>query len=154
MERTRKGAATSDTDLRHREAHISPAWHAEGSLRFAVCVSATEVAAPLRPLCFEAFSSTYSWVVMPNHLHALFSMIGASTLAKVSQSWTGASSREINRILGRSGTFWQKDYFDRMVRTSEHFWRCVRYIRKNPVNLPFGSFPFREADWVTRALDL
>ncbi len=101
----------------------------------------------------ETLCALHSWVVMPNHIHALFSLNRAATLPELTKKWKGASSREINRDLGRTGTFWQKDYFDRLVRTSEHFWRCARYIRKNPANLPAGNFLLWEADWVAKALD-
>lgn len=35
-------------------------------------------------------------------------------------------------MLGTSGAFWQKDYFDRLARHQDHFANCVRYIRGNP----------------------
>jgi hypothetical protein len=96
----------------------------------------------------------HGWVVMPNHVHALFSLLGNATLPELLHSWKSFTSKEINRALGRTGTFWQKDYFDRMVRTTEHFWRCARYIRKNPAQLSAGSFLLWEADWVAKSLDL
>lgn len=125
--------------------------HGECVLRRPECAGAVRdvVAKSEGELC-----NLHSWVVMPNHIHALFSLIGSVTLSELTKFWKGASSREINRTLGRSGTFWQKDYFDRMVRTTEHFWRCARYIRKNPGHLSPGSFLLWEADWVAKALDL
>jgi putative transposase len=95
----------------------------------------------------------HAWVVMPNHVHTLFSLIENATLPALIHSWKSYTSKEINRILGRSGTFWQKDYFDRLVRTGEHFWRCARYIRRNPANLAPVSFLLWQADWVSNALD-
>lgn len=74
-----------------------------------------------------------AWVIMPNHVHVLFVLNGACPLEKVMQNWKRRSAREINMVLRRSGTFWQKDYFDRLVRDQDHFANCVRYIRHNPI---------------------
>jgi REP element-mobilizing transposase RayT len=72
-----------------------------------------------------------AWVVMPNHVHVLFSVIAPWKLAQVIHSWKSYSSKAINAKTGKTGTFWQKDYFDRLIRDSAHLARCVRYIRRN-----------------------
>ena len=74
----------------------------------------------------------HSWVVMPNHVHLLVSLREGQTLDGLMQSWKGFTSRAINRLLGRSGALWQKDYYDRLIRNAEHFWNCANYIRNNP----------------------
>jgi len=71
-------------------------------------------------------------VVMPNHVHALFVQNPAWPLEKLIRSWKGFTARRINALVGRSGGFWQRDYFDRLVRDEKHFVNCVRYIRRNP----------------------
>ena len=53
-------------------------------------------------------------------------------LEKLIRGWKGFTARQINKLLGRSGNFWQRDYFDRLVRDEKHFANCVRYIRRNP----------------------
>ncbi len=73
-----------------------------------------------------------SWVVMPNHVHALFVLRETEKLEGLLHSWKTWTARLINIHLGRSGTLWQKDYFDRLIRDDQHFHRCVRYIRRNP----------------------
>jgi ribosomal protein L16/L10AE len=47
--------------------------------------------------------------------------------------------REINKLLARSGSLWQRDYFDRLVRDKKHFGTCVRYIRRNPKKARLGE---------------
>jgi REP element-mobilizing transposase RayT len=74
-----------------------------------------------------------SSVVMPNHMHALFVQNPDWPLEKLLRSWKSFTSRKINSLLGRKGSFWQPDYFDRLVRDHQHFANCVRYIRRNPV---------------------
>ena len=73
-----------------------------------------------------------SAVVMPNHVHALFVQNPEWPLEKLIRSWKGFTARRINRLVGRSGGLWQRDYYDRLVRDEEHFANCVRYIRRNP----------------------
>lgn len=88
------------------------------------------------------------WVVMPNHLHVILVLHPEASLEKESSSWKSWTTRKINALTGRSGTRWQKDYFDRLVRDTGHFGNCVRYIRKNPVKagLQPGEFLLWESD--------
>jgi putative transposase len=89
-----------------------------------------------------------SFVVMPNHVHALFVQNPEWPLEKLTQSWKRFSASQINKILGRSGSLWQRDYFDRLVRDEKHFANCVRYIRRNPekAGLSEGEFVLWESE--------
>ncbi|MEX2607669.1 MAG: type I restriction endonuclease, partial [Kiritimatiellia bacterium] len=70
--------------------------------------------------------------VMPNHVHVLFRLLPGESLDKVLQSWKGISSRRINQHIGKSGTLWQADYWDRLIRSEKHFWKVRNYILENP----------------------
>jgi putative transposase len=83
-----------------------------------------------------------SFVVMPNHVHALFVQNPVWPLEKLLRSWKGFTARQINKLLERSGNFWQRDYFDRLVRDETHFANCVRYIRRNPEKACLGKNQF------------
>ena len=69
-------------------------------------------------------------------------------LEKLIRSWKGFTARQINKLLGRSGGFWQRDYFDRLIRDEKHFGNCVRYIRRNPekTRLNAGEFVLWESE--------
>jgi len=73
-----------------------------------------------------------SCVVMPNHVHALFVQNPNWPLEKLVRSWKSFTSRRINSLVTRTGSLWQRDYFDRLVRDEKHFVNCIRYIRRNP----------------------
>jgi putative transposase len=73
-----------------------------------------------------------SSIVMPNHVHVLFVQNGEYSLEQLIRSWKTFSARKINLLLGRSGSVWQRDYFDRLVRDETHLANCVRYIWRNP----------------------
>ncbi len=81
----------------------------------------------------------YSWVIMPNHVHILTRIYEDSRLSKTIQFWKGASSRSINKRLGRSGKFWEDLYMDTIIRDYSHFTNCLRYIRNNPVKAGLGT---------------
>lgn len=89
-----------------------------------------------------------SSVVMPNHVHALLVQNPTHPLEELLRSWKTFSSRTINQLLGRSGTLWQRSYFDRLVRDEKHFRNCVRYIRRNPerAHLIAGKYILYESD--------
>jgi REP element-mobilizing transposase RayT len=73
-----------------------------------------------------------SSVVMPNHVHALLVQNPEHPLEDLLRSWKTFSSRTIIQLRARSGSLWQRSYFDRLVRDEKHFRNCVRYIRRNP----------------------
>lgn len=84
-----------------------------------------------------------AWVVMANHVHALFK-VGERPMSQVVADWKEYTAREINKILGRRGHFWAKDYWDTYMRDSAHELRARRYIENNPVK---GLFVAQPRDW-------
>jgi REP element-mobilizing transposase RayT len=90
---------------------------------------------------------------MPNHVHLIVSIEAGSDLAPEVSAWKSISARRINRHLGRSGTLWQPDYFDRLLRDEDHFRNCVHYLRSNPfkAHLREGEFELYESE-AARAL--
>jgi putative DNA methylase len=39
-----------------------------------------------------------------------------------------------NRVLGRTGSFWQREYFDRLIRDENELERAVEYVVNNPAH--------------------
>lgn len=74
-------------------------------------------------------------VVMPNHVHALVTPLPGHELSAIMHSWKSYTSNEINRRLGSTGAFWQKEYFDHIVRSPESLEKFALYIRENPKGL-------------------
>jgi type I restriction enzyme R subunit len=66
-------------------------------------------------------------------VHLLFRPLGGHTLPEIMKSWKGFTAREINRRIGKTGTLWQDEYWDRLIRNETHFLRVVKYIQENPV---------------------
>ena len=61
-----------------------------------------------------------SFVVMPNHVHALFAPMHEWPLEKIVHSWKRQSAVRINRLTDSTSALWQRDYFDRLVRNEQH----------------------------------
>jgi len=81
-----------------------------------------------------------NFVVMPNHVHVLFSPSEDYRLAEIIHSWKRFSARAINLQEKTSGALWQANYWDRLIRSKEHFEWTQKYITANPKNLQAGSF--------------
>ncbi len=74
-----------------------------------------------------------AWCVMPNHVHAMITVRPDHALDRVLHSWKSYSATKSNQILGRTGSrFWQREFFDRLVRSDEEFLNVRRYILMNP----------------------
>lgn len=86
-----------------------------------------------------------AWCIMPNHVHVLIEPKLA--LAKIVQSWksyTGklALQRNAELELGVPGpAFWMRDYWDRFIRSEEHFDAAILYIQNNPVSAGLVATP-------------
>jgi putative DNA methylase len=70
---------------------------------------------------------------MPNHVHVLITPLNGNSLSPIVHSWKSFTAKEANKRLGRSGTFWQEEYFDRAIRDESHFRGAVEYIEYSPV---------------------
>jgi REP element-mobilizing transposase RayT len=80
------------------------------------------------------------FVIMPNHVHALLHVPKSSDLSTILQAWKSISARRINKLHRRSGTLWQSEPFDHIVRDGTHHRRFANYIGKNPAKLRAGHF--------------
>lgn len=53
-------------------------------------------------------------------------------LSKALQGWKSFTARKANEILGRKGAFWQREYYDRLIRNGDELERAVRFVVSNP----------------------
>ena len=73
-----------------------------------------------------------AWVVMPNHIHLVVD-VWDLPLSRLLNLWKGRSARDANKLLGRTGHFWEREYFDTLIRDSTHLNQAIRYTENNPV---------------------
>ena len=93
---------------------------------------ATLVADTLRHFDKERYC-LFAWCIMPNHVHVLARIFRRYTLASVLHSWKSFSAKGANQILSARGAFWQKEYYDHLIRDECEFERAIQYVVDNPV---------------------
>lgn len=88
----------------------------------------------------------HAFCIMPNHVHLVCTPLpvvveqvgrfGKSPyypLAQILHSLKRYTAREANRLLGRTGPFWQHESYDHAVRDAAELERIIRYVVNNPV---------------------
>ena len=86
----------------------------------------------------------FAWCVMPNHVHVLFSPLREHTLDAILHSWKSYSALRANALLARTGPFWQREYFDHLVRDQFSLRKITQYIRDNPKRAGLLDWPWVE----------
>ena len=76
----------------------------------------------------------YDYVIMPNHVHLLAAFDTDERMVAQARSWKRFTAGQINKRLGLTGSFWQTDTFDHLVRDEEAFRGLQQYIAQNPIN--------------------
>jgi putative transposase len=96
-----------------------------------------------------AYVTLDSFVVMPDHIHGLLALAcsagapppetvaprgtAAGSLSAVMQNFKSVTARRINRLRGTPGVpVWQRNYYERIVRSEEELYAVRRYIAANP----------------------
>ncbi|HXH61999.1 MAG TPA: transposase [Fimbriimonadaceae bacterium] len=75
----------------------------------------------------------HAWCVMPNHVHIVASLMGGVSLPQYTHSIKSYTAHKINAMLSTTGTVWERESFDHVIRTAEQFaWFC-EYTEQNPV---------------------
>ena len=86
----------------------------------------------------------FAWCVMPNHVHVALKIFPKYSLSRVVQSWKSFTSKRANALLDRNGSFWQREYFDRLIRDENELRRVISYIAKNPEKARFRNWKWVE----------
>ncbi len=87
-----------------------------------------------------------AYVVMPNHLHGILWLRGdhegepipgkgrrRRTLGSIVSAFKAAATRVARAEHGWQGPFWQRNYYERVVRDREELLRLREYIKLNPL---------------------
>jgi putative transposase len=92
-----------------------------------------------------------AYTIMPNHVHVVFGIgehgmfehegqidnLSYKPPSKILGSLKRYTAKESNRVLGRTGAFWQDESYDRVVRDGKELEAIVRYVLNNPVKAGF-----------------
>ncbi len=143
--------------LRLRELTRDLAQASEPPLQAGSCLlRAPEVAAIVQDTLLHFDQQRYqlaAWCVMPNHVHVAYSTIGTVTPDSIHHSWKSFTSHEVNRLLRHSGTLWERESFDHLIRSIDSYEVFIEYIEHNPCAAGLcrspAEWPFSSAgrDW-------
>lgn len=115
---------------------------------------------------------TDEFIVMPNHIHGIIWLqrnadraqqagaptlraararqAGTPTLGKAMRAFKSMSAITANEALGRCARpFWQRNYWERVIRDEAELMRVREYIRNNP--LDWDRDPNNPANWLLPA---
>ncbi|MCP4360168.1 MAG: transposase [Chloroflexi bacterium] len=104
--------------------------------------------------CWDDLPNHYSHVdldafaIMPNHIHGIIVLdtdhVGAGLkpapakrhgLPEIVRALKTFSSRRINSLRDTTGTaFWQRNYYEQIIRNERHLTAIRQYILNNPIN--------------------
>lgn len=87
----------------------------------------------------------YAYCIMPNHVHLIFKhLINGSRkenpITDLMRNLKRYTARECNKLLHRSGAFWQSESYDRVIRDSAGLEKTIIYILNNPVKAGFVEY--------------
>ncbi len=73
------------------------------------------------------------YVIMPDHIHFFVSPLDRdASLSKYVQAFRSFVTKNL-RLLGYPYPFWQREFFDRLLRSDEGYAVKWEYVRQNPV---------------------
>ncbi|UYZ61732.1 REP-associated tyrosine transposase [Hymenobacter weizhouensis] len=83
----------------------------------------------------EANVKVISYCLMSNHAHLVVQLPedGSCSYSHMMKRLKGRTALAANRLLGRTGTFWQHESYDHVVRKNGEPERVVAYVLQNPV---------------------
>lgn len=84
-------------------------------------------------------------IVMPNHVHLIAAIYRSTDLKEIVDSWLHYSASKINKALNLSGSFWQREAFDHLIRSEKQYEYFRDYIENNPrkARIKPGEFLYR-----------
>jgi len=130
-------------DVLHRAEH-GPTWLKDERI-------AELIAASLRHRDSKVYRLD-AYCIMSNHVHAVFkpflderSLRVRNDVEKLSfqsddpplsvimQSLKSYTANEANKLLKRSGAFWEAESYDHVIKDEEEYYRVIAYVLNNPV---------------------
>jgi putative transposase len=90
-----------------------------------------------------------AYCIMPNHAHLVLTPYESSdtadySLAKIMHNIKRNSANHANKVLGRTGAFWQHESYDHFARDEKELERIIKYVLYNPVK---ANLVKEQTDW-------
>ena len=85
-----------------------------------------------------------AWCIMPNHVHVVMQPIALATLPTILHSWKSFTTNQAQQRFGIEGPFWQREYYDHLIRNEEALRRIITYVAENPLKAHLEDWPWVE----------
>ncbi len=106
----------------------------------------------MRRIETEKLLTSLAWVLMPDHLHWLFTLNDTQPLSQAMKIFKARSALKVNHSLGETGSVWQRAYYDHAMRAEEDVKSVARYMIANPLRAGLveniGDYPLWDAVWL------
>ncbi len=100
----------------------------------------------LRSLVAEHRFKLHDFVIMPDHVHLLFTIEDGTTVEKAMQLIKGRFSHRLSHEFGHKGEVWQKGFSEIQVLGDESFKNHRAYIATNPLKAGLVDVPEKYPD--------
>jgi tRNA threonylcarbamoyl adenosine modification protein (Sua5/YciO/YrdC/YwlC family) len=90
-----------------------------------------------------------AWCIMPNHVHAIVRPERSFSFSQILQTWKSVTAHKANRLLHRTGEFWQAESYDHLIRNEADLEHHIRYVEENPKKAGLAGWR-----WVSRGMGL
>lgn len=132
---------------------VTTATHARRPL-FEALVPGRIVVGEMRRLHAQGAVNSLAFVVMPDHLHWLFTIGEGTRLPDVVRALKGRSARRLSEHA--APPIWQRGYFDHGLKHEADLRAQARYIVANPLRAglaeTLGDYPLWDAIWLDDTL--
>jgi putative transposase len=82
----------------------------------------------------------FAWVVMPSHVHMVMDPV--IPLSEIMRWLKASTGNRANKLIGKTGTpFWQREYYDRWIRSPKELSSVIGYVEDNPVRSGLAANP-------------
>ncbi|NQT33918.1 transposase [bacterium] len=81
----------------------------------------------------KSFYNLYAVQIMPDHIHVILIPNNGYEISRIIKGIKIATAIKINVLRNRIGPLWEKDYFDRIIRSESDLEEKVNYIFENPL---------------------
>ncbi len=88
-----------------------------------------------------------SCVVLNDHVHLIIMPNDGYDISRILKGIKGVSARKINKFLNRSGSVWQDESFDRIIRDEKELNEKINYMLNNPLKRGLTDNAFAYIGW-------
>lgn len=79
-----------------------------------------------------SYYNLWSVVIMPDHVHLLFQAARGFALSRIMKGIKGVSAMLVNESRQATGSIWQDESYDRIMRDEQEALKMARYLLDNP----------------------